>query len=91
MDGVTYREINKVLYCCLDAGCKDFAQAKRDRERVKGKEKTSAYHQVEHYLAHASLRWKLPSGIPQGDLSFVSRIDWQQFGGDRGGLHAVET
>ncbi len=73
-----------------DIGCPDFDRAKRNREMVKNKEHVLSYLVVEQYLAHAPRKWKLPDWIPQGELPAVGRKDWQQFGGDKGGLYEAE-
>ena len=89
-DRITYRVIDGCLYRCQDIGCPDFDRAERNREMVKNGERTLGYLVVEMCLSATPLTRRLPSWVPQGELPIVNKKDWQQYGGDKGGLYEEE-
>ena len=74
----------------IDIGCDDFEAAARNREMVKEKRNIIAYLEVESAIAHTPRGQPLATWIPRGELTFVGRRDWQQFGGDNTNLVEVE-
>ena len=86
---ITYRIIDGVLCCCKDTGCDDFDRAEFNRYIIANKLFTTGYILVEEALAHTPLSEILASWIPQGELPQVDRKDWQQHGGERGGIYEI--
>jgi hypothetical protein len=58
------RNIDGIYYNCIDVGCSDFLEAKQNRERIKNKEYTEFWRNLEAYLSeHPSIE-PLPDWIP---------------------------
>ncbi len=82
---ITYRIIDKILCRCLDVGCDSLVNAARNRRMISSKEITTWWLIMEAGRNNTPARKAFPSWIPQTTYPVVSRTDWRQNSGERGG------
>lgn len=86
MNNETIKIINGKRYRCRDLGCDDLDRARRNRLIVANKLFTTFYEQVESWFRHTPLSQPLPLWMPLGELPSVDKRDWQEHGGEQGGM-----
>lgn len=77
--GTTYRELDGIIYRCLDVGCPDFAQAEANRERIRSGYATEYWIWLEGVIKTTPRGQPLPSTVPLGEVPSVGRhrrTDW---------------
>jgi hypothetical protein len=79
----TKRIISGVKYYCLDIGCPDFDQAKRNREMVASGDKVAGYIEIEEAVEHTPLDQPMPKKVTLGEIPYITNNELKELGGSK--------